>query len=85
MRDVQLPASRWFDQYANAYGPFGIGLALTAGVAIVASFWIWIAAFMGTYWERMAGTAVVARMEEMSAERVQSAGNSHAQATEEAT
>jgi hypothetical protein len=37
-------------------------------VGIVASFWVWIAAVMGVYWERKAGPAAVADMEELSAE-----------------
>jgi hypothetical protein len=34
---------------------------------IVASCWVWIAAVMGVYWERKAGPAAVAAMEELSA------------------
>jgi hypothetical protein len=37
-------------------------------VGIVASFWVWIAVVMGEYWERKAGAATVAKMEELSAE-----------------
>jgi hypothetical protein len=58
----------WFGEYGNAYGGFGIGLALIAAVGIVASFWVWIAAVMGVYWERKAGPASVAAMEERSAD-----------------
>jgi uncharacterized BrkB/YihY/UPF0761 family membrane protein len=58
----------WFAEYGHAYGAFGIGLALIAAVGIVASFWVWIAAVMGVYWERKAGPAAVAAMEELSAE-----------------
>ena len=58
----------WFGEYGNAYGAFGIGLALIAAVGIVASFWVWIAAVMGVYWERKAGPAAVAAMEELSAD-----------------
>ena len=57
----------WFGEYGNAYGGFGIGLALIAALGIVASFWVWIAAVMGVYWERKAGPAAVAAMEELSA------------------
>ena len=32
------------------------------------SFWVWIAAVMGVYWEHKAGPAAVAAMEELSAE-----------------
>jgi uncharacterized BrkB/YihY/UPF0761 family membrane protein len=53
---------------AQAYGGFGVALALAAGVGLIASFWVWIAAMMGVYWERKAGPAAVAQMEELSAE-----------------
>jgi uncharacterized BrkB/YihY/UPF0761 family membrane protein len=58
----------WFGEYGHAYGGFGISLALVAAVGIIASFWVWIAAVMGVYWERKAGSAAVAKMEELSAE-----------------
>ncbi len=59
---------KWFGEYGNAYGGFGVGLALIAALGIVASFWVWIAAVMGVYWERKAGPAAVASMEELSAD-----------------
>jgi len=59
---------KWFGEYGNAYGAFGIALALIAAVGIIASFWVWIAAVMGVYWERKAGPAAVAAMEELSAD-----------------
>jgi len=37
-------------------------------VGVVASFWVWIAVVMGEYWERRAGPAAVAKMEELSVE-----------------
>ena len=58
---------KWFGEYGSAYGGFGVGLALIAALGIVASFWVWIAAVMGVYWERKAGPAAVAAMEELSA------------------
>jgi uncharacterized BrkB/YihY/UPF0761 family membrane protein len=58
----------WFGQYGNAYGAFGIALALIAALGIIASFWVWIAAVMGVWWERKAGPAAVAAMEELSAD-----------------
>ena len=58
----------WFGEYGHAYGGFGVALALAAGVGIIASFWVWIAAVMGVYWGRKAGPAAVAKMEELSAE-----------------
>jgi len=36
-------------------------------VGVIASFWVWIAAVMGVYWERKAGPAAVAKMEQLSA------------------
>ena len=58
----------WFGEYGHAYGGFGVSLALVAFVGIIASFWVWIAAVMGVYWERRAGPAAVAAMEELSAD-----------------
>ena len=58
----------WFTEYGHAYGGFGVSLALVAAVGIVASFWVWIAVVMGEYWERKAGPAAVAKMEELSVE-----------------
>jgi uncharacterized BrkB/YihY/UPF0761 family membrane protein len=58
----------WFAGYGHAYGGFGISLALAAAVGLIASFWAWIAAVMGVWWERKAGPAAVAKMEKLSAE-----------------
>ena len=58
----------WFGEYGHAYGGFGVALALAAAVGLIASFWVWIAAVMGVYWERKVGPAAVAEMEELSAE-----------------
>ena len=58
----------WLTEYGHAYGGFGVALALAAAVGLIASFWVWIAAVMGVYWERKAGPAAVAQMEELSAE-----------------
>jgi uncharacterized BrkB/YihY/UPF0761 family membrane protein len=58
----------WLSEYGHAYGGFGVGLALIAAVGIIASFWVWIAAVMGVYWEQKAGPAAVTAMEELSAE-----------------
>jgi uncharacterized membrane protein len=58
----------WLGVYGHAYGGFGISLALAAFVGIIASFWVWIAAVMGVYWERKAGPAAVAKMEKLSAD-----------------
>jgi len=59
---------RWIAEYGHAYGGFGVSLALIAAIGIISSFWIWIAAVMGVYWERKAGPAAVAAMEQLSAE-----------------
>jgi uncharacterized BrkB/YihY/UPF0761 family membrane protein len=59
---------RWVAEYGHAYGGFGVSLALIAAIGIISSFWIWIAAVMGVYWERKAGPAAVAAMEKLSAE-----------------
>jgi uncharacterized BrkB/YihY/UPF0761 family membrane protein len=59
---------KWVAEYGHAYGGFGVSLALIAAIGIISSFWIWIAAVMGVYWERKAGPAVVAAMEKLSAE-----------------
>jgi uncharacterized BrkB/YihY/UPF0761 family membrane protein len=59
---------KWVAEYGQAYGGFGVSLALIASIGIISSFWIWIAAVMGVYWERKAGPAAVAAMEELSAE-----------------
>ena len=48
--------------------PARVSLALIAAVGIIASFWVWIAAVMGVYWEHKAEPAAVAAMEELSAE-----------------
>jgi uncharacterized BrkB/YihY/UPF0761 family membrane protein len=58
----------WFGEYGHAYGGFGIGLALIAFTGIIASFWVWIAAVMGVWWEHKAGPAAVAAMEKLSAD-----------------
>ena len=59
---------KWVAEYGHAYGGFGVSLALIAAIGIISSFWIWIAAVMGVYWERRAGPAAVAAMEKLSAE-----------------
>ena len=58
----------WFGEYGHAYGGFGVSLALAAFMGLIASFWVWIAAVMGVYWERKAGPAAVAKLEELSAD-----------------
>lgn len=58
----------WFGAYGHAYGGFGVALALIAAIGIIASFWVWIAAVMGVYWEHKAGPAAIAAMEKLSAD-----------------
>jgi uncharacterized BrkB/YihY/UPF0761 family membrane protein len=58
---------QWLQEYASAYGGFGVALALMAGVGISAVFWVWIATVMAIYWERKAGSAVAQRLEQLSA------------------
>ena len=58
----------WFGVYGHGYGGFGIGLALISFTGIIASFWVWIAAVMGVYWEYKAGPAAVSAMEKLSAD-----------------
>jgi len=59
---------RWLRAYGHAYGGFGIGLAMVAFVGLLALFWVWVAAVMGVYWERKAGSSAVAAMHELSAD-----------------
>jgi hypothetical protein len=63
---------RWLGAYGHAYGSFGIGLAMIAYLGILALFWVWVAAVMGVYWERKAGSSAVAEMQELSADMARS-------------
>ena len=63
---------RWFRAYGHAYGSFGIGLGIIAYVGLIALFWVWIAAIMGVYWERKAGSSAVAAMHKLSADQAAS-------------
>jgi hypothetical protein len=63
---------RWLSAYGHAYGSFGIGLAMIAYLGILALFWVWVAAVMGVYWERKAGSSAVAEMQELSADMARS-------------
>ena len=62
----------WLRAYGQAYGGFGIALSIIAYVGILALFWVWVAAVMGEYWERKAGSAAVAAMQELSADDARS-------------
>jgi uncharacterized BrkB/YihY/UPF0761 family membrane protein len=44
----------WFSWYGQAYGAFGVGLALMSWIGIVSIFWVGIAAVQGVYWESRA-------------------------------
>ena len=57
---------RWLSAYGHAYGGFGIALAFLAWIGLLATFWVWIGAVAGVYWERFAGATEVAEIEEMS-------------------
>ena len=59
----------WFGWYGQAYGAFGVALALMSWMGILALFWVWIAAAQGVYWERRADAATVLAMEQESEER----------------
>ena len=63
---------RWFSAYGKAYGSFGIALGIVAFVGLIALFWVWIAAIMGVYWERKAGSSAVAAIHELSADLARS-------------
>ena len=56
----------WLSAYGQAYGPFGVGLAILSWIGITAAFWVWIAAVSAVYWERYAGATAVAAMEDFS-------------------
>ncbi len=62
----------WLSAYGRAYGAFGIGLGIIAYLGILALFWVWVAAVMGVYWERKAGSSAVAAMHELSADTARS-------------
>jgi uncharacterized BrkB/YihY/UPF0761 family membrane protein len=64
---VAYSLRNWFAEYSHAYGAFGIALAILAAVGIIAAFWVWIAATMGVFWERKAGSTTVIAMEQVSA------------------
>ena len=57
----------WLGAYSQAYGGFGVALAFLSWIGILATFWVWIAAVSGVYWERKAGAQRVADMEDLSA------------------
>ncbi len=59
---------RWLSAYGHAYGGFGIALSMVAYLGILALFWVWVAAMMGVYWERKAGSSAVSAMHRLSAD-----------------
>ena len=59
----------WFSWYGQAYGSFGVALALMSWVGIVALFWVAIAAVQGVYWESRADTAALGAIELASESR----------------
>ncbi len=62
----------WFSWYGQAYGGFGVALAIMSWLGILALFWVWIAAAQGVYWERRADSATVLAMEQESEDRAAS-------------
>ena len=60
----------WFSWYGQAYGAFGIALALMAWIGILALFWMFIASAQGVYWERKADIAEVLELEEATVDPV---------------
>jgi hypothetical protein len=52
----------------HLYGGFGVSLVLIAAVGIIASFWVWIAAVMGVYWNAGQGPPRSPRWRKLSAE-----------------
>jgi membrane protein len=56
----------WFSWYGQAYGGFGVGLALMSWIGIVSIFWVAIAAVQGVYWESRAGADDVRAVETAS-------------------
>lgn len=56
----------WFSWYGQAYGGFGVGLALMSWIGIVSIFWVAIAAVQGVYWESRAGADDVQAVEHAS-------------------
>ena len=61
--------AHWFGWYGQAYGSFGVALAMMSWIGILALFWVWIAAAQGVYWERRADAASVLAMELASEDR----------------
>ena len=67
-RCVLVRATPLVSAYGHAYGGFGIALSMVAFLGILALFWVWVAAVMGVYWERKAGSSAVSAMHELSAD-----------------
>jgi uncharacterized BrkB/YihY/UPF0761 family membrane protein len=59
----------WFSWYGQAYGGFGVALALMSWVSIVSLFWVAIAAVQGVYWESRADAADMQAVEQASDSR----------------
>ena len=68
----------WFSWYGQAYGGFGVALALLSWVGILALFWVWIASAQGVYWEqRVDGATVLAMTKESDDRNDESRGVAH--------
>lgn len=61
--------ANWFGWYGQAYGAFGIALALMAWLGILSIFWVVIASAQGVYWERRAAAADVLALEQAATQR----------------
>jgi membrane protein len=56
----------WFSWYGQAYGSFGVALAVMSWIGIVSLFWVGIAAVQGVYWESRANATDVRAVEQAS-------------------
>jgi membrane protein len=56
----------WFSWYGQAYGSFGVALAVMSWISIVSLFWVAIAAVQGVYWESRADAADMQAIEQAS-------------------
>jgi len=54
----------WLSAYGHAYGGFGISLAFLSWIGVLATFWVWIAAIAGIYWERFATAGEIAEIQD---------------------
>jgi membrane protein len=67
----------WFSWYGQAYGSFGVALAMMSWIGIVSVFWVAIAAVQGVYWESRADAAAVQAVERASDMRSEDLDDDH--------